>query len=80
MSVDCTTSIPVVLVVEDEDLVRMLAVDMLEDAGFEVIEAATAGAALAILETDPTIGVLFTVIEMPGSMTGLDLAGRIAKR
>jgi DNA-binding NtrC family response regulator len=80
MSVDCTTSIPIVLVVEDEDLVRTMAVDMLEDAGFEVIEAATADAALAILETDPTIAVLFTDIDMPGSMSGLDLAGCVAER
>lgn len=80
MSVDYTTSIPVVLIVEDEGLIRMMAVDMLEDAGFEVIEAATADAALTILETDPTVGVLFTDIDMPGSMTGLDLAGCVAER
>jgi CheY-like chemotaxis protein len=80
MSVNCTTSIPVVLVVEDEGLARMMAVDLLEDAGFEVAEAATADAALAILETDPTIDVLFTDIEMPGSMSGLDLADRVAER
>jgi two-component system, response regulator PdtaR len=80
MSADCTTSIPVVLVVEDGGLVRMMAVDMLEDAGFEVVEAATADAALTILETDPAIAVLFTDIDMPGSMFGLDLADRVAER
>jgi len=80
MSLDCTTSIPVALIVEDEGLVRMMAADMLEDAGFDVVETATADAALAILEIEPTISVLFTDIELPGSMTGLDLAGRVAER
>ena len=75
-----TTSLPVVLVVEDDPLVRMTALDMLEEAGFAVIEAASADAAWIVLETDPTISVVFSDIEMPGTMNGLELAGRVAVR
>jgi CheY-like chemotaxis protein len=70
----------VVLIVEDEDLVRMMAVDMLEDAGLAIMEAATADEAWAILESRSDIGVLFTDIEMPGSMNGFALASRVAER
>ncbi|MFE1603298.1 response regulator [Methylobacterium sp. ID0610] len=80
MSLAHTTSLPVVLVVEDEDLVRLAAVDMLEEAGFAVIEAENADVALIILEIDPTIGALFTDIEMPGSLNGLELAARVSAR
>lgn len=69
-----------VLVVEDEALVRMMAVDMLEDAGCTVLEAATADEAWQILESRSDIGVLFTDIEMPGSMNGFALAARVAER
>jgi CheY-like chemotaxis protein len=65
---------PVVLVVEDEPLVRMLAVDILEDEGFEVVEASTAAAALALLEERGDVTALFTDIDMPGGMNGLELA------
>jgi len=60
--------------------VRMMATDMLEDAGFTVLEAATADAAWTILESRDDIDVLFTDIEMPGSMNGFALAGRVAER
>ncbi|MBK3404758.1 response regulator [Methylorubrum populi] len=69
-----------ILVVEDDGLVRMVAVDMLEDAGFEVLEAGSADAAWAILERTPAVGALFTDIDMPGSIDGLVLAGRVAER
>ena len=65
---------PVVLVVEDEPLVRMLAVDILEDEGFEVVEASTAAAVLALLEKRGDVTALFTDIDMPGGMNGLELA------
>lgn len=58
----------------------MIAVDMLEDAGFLVLEASTADAAWTVLERDPRVDLLFTDIDMPGSMDGLALAGRVAKR
>jgi two-component system, response regulator PdtaR len=57
---------PVVLVVEDEELLRLCAADLLEDAGFEVIEASDAKAALKIMESRPEVRVLFTDIQMPG--------------
>lgn len=70
----------VVLVVEDELLVRMNAVDMIEETGFEVIEAANADEAILILEARDDITVVFTDIDMPGSMNGLKLAEAVRGR
>lgn len=70
----------VVLVVEDEALLRMDAVDFIEDAGFEVIEAGHADDAIAILNTRRDIAVVFTDIEMPGSMDGIKLAHAVRDR
>jgi two-component sensor histidine kinase/CheY-like chemotaxis protein len=64
----------VVLVVEDELMLRMRAVDIVQDAGFEPIEAISADEAIKILESRTDISVLFTDIQMPGSMDGLKLA------
>jgi len=64
----------VVLIVEDEALVRMTAVDMIEEAGFEILEASNGDEAILLLEARRDITVLFTDIEMPGSMDGLRLA------
>lgn len=64
----------VVLVVEDELMLRMRAVDIVEDAGFIPIEAVNADEAIKILESRDDISVLFTDIQMPGSMDGLRLA------
>ena len=72
---------PVVLLVEDELLVRMAAAGDLEEAGFHVLEAANADVALAVLEAcSDTVQVLFTDIDMPGSMNGLDLAESVQQR
>ena len=65
---------PIVLVVEDEMVLRMRAVDIVEDAGFEPIEAVSADEAIQILESRDDISLLFTDIQMPGSMDGLKLA------
>ena len=70
----------VVLLVEDEPLVRMCAADILEDEGFEVIEAATAPAALKNLEKRDDVTAVFTDIDMPGGMNGLELAGIVHQR
>jgi CheY-like chemotaxis protein len=70
----------VVLVVEDEMLLRMRAVDMVEDAGFTPVEATDADEAVAILESRSDIALLFTDIQMPGSMDGLKLAHAVHKR
>ncbi len=79
MSWDNNTK-PVVLVVEDEPLVRLSALKMIEDAGFEVIDAADADEAIAILESRSDIRVVFTDIHMPGSMDGLRLAHAVRNR
>jgi CheY-like chemotaxis protein len=71
---------PKVLVVEDEMLLRMRAVDIVEDAGFTPIEAVNADEALAILESRSDIDLLFTDIQMPGSMDGLKLAHAVHQR
>jgi CheY-like chemotaxis protein len=68
------TKRPVVLIVEDEFLLRKNAAGIIEDDGFEVVEAGNADEAIAILETRPDIRVVFTDIQMPGSMDGLKLA------
>ncbi len=70
----------VVLVVEDNYLLRMDAADMIEAAGFEVIEAANADDAIAILEARNDIAVVFTDVQMPGSMDGLRLARAVRGR
>jgi CheY-like chemotaxis protein len=71
---------PVVLIVEDEFLLRMDAVDMIEAAGFAVAEAANADQAIEILEARSDITVIFTDIQMPGSMDGLKLARAVRGR
>src|SRR3981189_3116699 len=71
---------PKVLVVEDEMMLRMRAVDIVEDAGFTPIEAVNADEALAILESRSDIELLFTDIQMPGSMDGLKLAHAVHER
>lgn len=71
---------PSVLIVEDDDLVRMMAVDMLEDAGFTVLEAPDDDAAWRLLEQRSYIRVLFTDVDMPSSMNGFVLASRVAER
>jgi CheY-like chemotaxis protein len=71
---------PVVLVVEDEMLLRMRAVGMVEDAGYTSVEAVDADEAVEILESRSDIALLFTDIQMPGSMDGLKLAFAVHER
>jgi two-component sensor histidine kinase/CheY-like chemotaxis protein len=71
---------PAVLVVEDEMMLRMRAVDIVEDAGFTPLEAVNADDALTILEARSDIELLFTDIQMPGSMDGLKLAYAVRER
>lgn len=73
-------TLPAILVVEDEPLIRMEAVDMIEDAGFKVYEAADADAAIKLMEEHDDIGILFTDIDMPGSMDGMKLAAYVRDR
>ena len=69
-----------VLVVEDEMVLRMRAVDIVEDAGFTAVEAVNADEALSILESRSDIALLFSDIQMPGSMDGLKLAYAVHAR
>jgi CheY-like chemotaxis protein len=80
MVLDCSPAAAVVLVVEDEMLLRMRAVDMVEDAGFTSVEAMDADEAVAILESRSDIGLMFTDIQMPGSIDGLKLAHTVHER
>src|SRR3954451_16502125 len=72
--------VPKVLVVEDEMVLRMRAADIVEDAGFCPVEAVNADEAIAILESRSDIALLFTDIQMPGSMDGLKLAHAVHTR
>jgi CheY-like chemotaxis protein len=74
------TKRPTVLVVEDEAVVRESAVDWLEEAGFDVVQAADADEAIRILESRSDIRVVFTDFNIPGSMDGLRLAHAIRNR
>jgi CheY-like chemotaxis protein len=69
-----------VVVAEDETLIRMVAVEVLTEAGFTVIEAGHAAEALEILHSRPwAIHLLFTDIHMPGPMDGLELAHHVRR-
>lgn len=70
----------VVLVVEDEFLIRLDTLDMLEAAGFAPIEAANADEAIRILESRNDIRIVVTDIDMPGSMDGLMLAHAVREK
>jgi CheY-like chemotaxis protein len=65
-----------VLLVEDDSLLRWASAEALAQAGFDVIEAADAHTALVTLQSRDDVSVLFTDIEMPGMMDGLELARR----
>src|ERR1700709_2143385 len=80
MAPGVAAALPTVLIVEDEMVLRMRAVDIVEDAGFAPIEAVNADDALAILESRSDIELLFTDIQMPGSMDGLKLAHDVHER
>ena len=71
---------PVVLVAEDEALIRVWAAEVLEDNGFTVLEAANAEAAMRVLEARPEVRLLFTDIHMPGPFDGMELARRVYDR
>ncbi|WP_349628661.1 response regulator [Bradyrhizobium sp. JYMT SZCCT0180] len=64
----------VVLVVEDEMMLRMRVVDMVEDAGYVPVEAVDADEAMTILRSRSDIALMLTDVQMPGSMNGLQLA------
>lgn len=69
-----------VLVVEDEPLLMMNAVDMIATMGFEIVEARNAAEAIAVLESRSDVHLVFTDIHMPGTMNGLNLAHFVRNR
>ncbi|WP_425994979.1 response regulator [Afipia sp. DC4300-2b1] len=69
-----------VLVVEDETLIRADIVKSLQIAGFDVLESANADEAIQMLERNSDIRLVFTDIDMPGSMSGLKLAAAVRDR
>lgn len=71
---------PIALVVEDEALIRMLAVYAFLEEGFEVLEAEHAAGALLVCAQAAQIDVLFTDVNMPGEMNGIDLAEHLKTR
>jgi CheY-like chemotaxis protein len=80
MVLDLSCIPAVVLIVDDEMMLRMLAVDMVEDAGYTPVEAVDADEAVAILESRSDIALMCTDIQMPGSMDGLGLARTVHER
>jgi DNA-binding NtrC family response regulator len=74
------TQKPQVIVVESEAIIRMEAVDMVRDAGYEAIDTSNADAAIGILHSQREIRAVFTDINMPGSLNGMELAHFISKR
>ncbi len=70
----------IVLIVEDDPLLRMLTVSEVEAAGFQTLEAADADQAVALLESRSDVAFLFTDIDMPGSIDGLKLAHTVRDR
>jgi CheY-like chemotaxis protein len=71
---------PVVLVVEDEPLILIDAVDLVTEAGFEAIGTKNADEAIRILESRDDIRIVFTDVNMPGSMDGIKLAHAVRHR
>jgi two-component system, response regulator PdtaR len=69
-----------ILVVDDDVLERMGASYMFSDAGYRVLEAGSADAALRFFETNADIRLLFTDVSMPGAINGADLARQVAER
>ena len=68
-----------VLIVEDDLIVRMVAVEYVADAGFDILEAADADEAVRLFQMNDDIGGLVTDVMMPGSMNGIELARRVHK-
>ncbi|WP_417578961.1 response regulator [Pelagibacterium sp.] len=71
---------PLILVVEDEPLVRLDITLAMVDAGFSVIEVPDAEQAIDLLESRHSIGLVFTDVELAGSLDGFELAEQIKTR
>lgn len=73
-------SAPVIVVVDDDALIRELVALAFQDVGFDIIEARDAAEALEVLEFNPSVAALFSDINMPGSLDGLGLASHARRR
>ncbi|WP_426289590.1 response regulator [Ensifer adhaerens] len=71
------TGVHTILVVDDEPLVRMVAVEILEELGYEVLEASDGPSALKMLDARPTIDLLVTDVGLPNGMNGRQLADAV---
>ncbi|MBB3559346.1 CheY-like chemotaxis protein [Rhizobium sp. BK512] len=67
----------VVLIVEDEPLIRFNILDVLEDVGHVALEAGNADEAMVLLKSRNDVDILFTDVNMAGSMDGIQLAKRV---
>ena len=65
---------PIILVVEDEVLIRMMLADELRGRGFDVVEAQNADEALTLLQSPVPVGLVLTDVQLPGAMDGIGLA------
>ncbi len=79
MDINIVAAHPLVLIVDDEPLLRLMNADVLTDAGFDVIEASNADEALVLLDQNRDVRVVFTDVEMPGQIDGFALADRIGR-
>jgi two-component system, response regulator PdtaR len=70
----------VILVVEDEELARLIIADYLKEAGFTVLESSNAEDALALLDARSDVRAVVLDVVMPGTMDGIALAHRIYQR
>jgi CheY-like chemotaxis protein len=75
-----TIAKPIALVVDDEPLIRMDTADLISDAGYHVVEAATADEAFEFLERYSSLQLLFTDVQTGGDLDGFELARKVAKR
>ena len=71
---------PVILVVDDEVLIRMMIADYLRECGYKVIEAGSGDEAAAVLEVERRISIVFSDVQMPGTLDGFGLAQWVRKR
>ena len=80
MTLNTSTDRPTILVTEDDELLRLIACELLEDHGYAVVEADNAEEALKVLEKRKDVRVLFTDIQMPPGCDGLELAREVHNR
>ena len=69
-----------VLVIEDEPVLRLYVLDVVEEAGFDPVEAASAGDAIRILEQRPDIRIVYMDLDMPHGVKGIEVAAAIRNR